>query len=94
MLDRLESPAWNLAHQSEQASLAQAPVARVPAAYHPKVGPRPPTPPLTPFPHPTCTQLVFAITDHAQLKSGVLQGASHGHGAVASHCQFVGSKLR
>ncbi|KAL3133005.1 hypothetical protein ABBQ38_006914 [Trebouxia sp. C0009 RCD-2024] len=37
MLDRLESPAWNLAHQSEQASL-QPPVARVPAAYHPKQG--------------------------------------------------------
>lgn len=41
MLDRLESPAWNLAHQSEQAPLAQPPVARLPAAYHPKV----PTPP-------------------------------------------------
>ncbi|KAL3149357.1 hypothetical protein ABBQ32_002160 [Trebouxia sp. C0010 RCD-2024] len=38
MLDRLESPAWNLAHQSEQAPLAQPPVARLPAAYHPKQG--------------------------------------------------------
>ena len=50
MLDRLESPAWNLAHQSEQASPAQPPVARIPAAYNPRVGPLPPdaTAPLPP----------------------------------------------
>ena len=57
-LDRLESPAWNLAHQSEQASPAQPPVARVPAAYHPRVGPLPSDPAKAapnPFPHFICS---------------------------------------
>ena len=62
MLDRLESPAWNLALQSEQASLAQAPFARVPAAYHPKVGPPPPGPANLP-PVPTdLHQIIYSFT--------------------------------
>ena len=68
MLDRLESPAWNLANQSEQASLAQAPTARVPLAYHPKVGPLSPPPRFLPTgpPHspllPMCSRSYRAFT--------------------------------
>lgn len=71
MLDRLESPAWNLAHQSEQASLAQAPIARVPAAYHPKVGPLPPTyPPPLPMWVPMWVRII--IPDHIELYSAII----------------------
>ena len=66
MLDRLESPAWDLAHQSEQAPPAQATVARVPAAYHPKVELRSlapaPTPSPGPLPAPQPHQLTVAVT--------------------------------
>lgn len=37
VLDRMESPAWNLTPHTEQAALVQPPPTRVPAAYQPKV---------------------------------------------------------
>ena len=37
MLERLESPSWNLAAPAEQPHVAALPAARIPAAYQPKV---------------------------------------------------------